>query len=110
MPLPYEIRSNITRQSARDLVTQLIEDDDFRERFERDTLAVLSENGIEVAPESLPEVVTLPDKEAIQDLLSLVETRIAPEAASPFGFLLLIIAFGAMPVLIGDRSALDGTG
>jgi hypothetical protein len=110
MPLPYEIRVNITRERARDLIIRLAEDPEFRRRFETDTRAMLADYQIEVGPETLPEPVRLPDPDAIRDFLALLETRIAPETASPFGVAVVILAFGAMPVLAGDRPALDGTG
>ena len=103
MPQPHEIRLNITRERARGLINRLVHEPNFRERFEGDTLALLSEYGIEVSPESLPSRVRLPDPAAIQAFLSLLETRIAPEPASPFGAAVVVLAFGAMPVV-------DGTG
>jgi hypothetical protein len=110
MPLPYEIRVNLTRERARDLIIRLADEPDFRERFETDTRAVLSEYEIEVGLETLPDPVRLPQPDAIREFLSLLETRIAPETASPFGIAVVVLAFGAMPVLIGGRPALDGTG
>jgi hypothetical protein len=110
VPLPYEITVNITRERARELIAQLIEDPYFRERLEADTLTVLSEHGIVMTPESLPEQVRLPDPDAIREFLSLLETRIAPEPATPFGIALLVLIFGAMPVLEGNRPALNGSG
>ena len=110
MPLPYEIKANITRQDARALILRLADDPAFREEFETDTSRVLADHGIEVGPETLPEQVTLPDPEAIKEFLDLVEAKIAPETASPFAFALLILAFAAMPVLIGDSPSPDGAG
>jgi hypothetical protein len=110
MPLPYEIRVNLTRERARDLIIRLAEEPEFRAQFEADARAVLAEYEIEVGPETLPEQVRLPEPDAIREFLSLLETRIAPETASPFGVAVVILAFGAMPVLAGSRSVLDGTG
>jgi hypothetical protein len=112
MPLPYEIKANITRQDARQLIVRLADEPAFRDEFERNTREVLAEHGIEVGPETLPEEVTLPDPDAIREFLDLVEAKIAPEAeaASPFAFALLILVFAAMPVLIGDSQSLDGKG
>jgi hypothetical protein len=109
MPLPYEIKATITRQDARDLIVRLADDPAFREEFEADARTILSEYGIEVGPETLPEEVTLPDPDAIHEFLTLAETKIIPETASPFALLLLVIAFAAMPVLTGDRPSPDGT-
>jgi hypothetical protein len=110
MPLPYEIKANLTRQDARDLIVRLADEPAFREEFERDTYRILSESGIEVTPETLPEEVRLPDPEAIHEFLELLETRIVPESASPFALALLLIAFAAMPVVIGDRRSPDDAG
>lgn len=110
MPLPYELRVNITRERARDVIARLIEDPEFRERLETDTRAVLAEHGIQVTAESLPERVRLPEPDAIQEFLTLLETRIAPEPATPFGAALIVLIFGAMPVLEGNRPAPDGPG
>jgi hypothetical protein len=111
MPRPYEITLNITRGDARDVIERLIHDDEFRAQFEAEPRETLSKLGIEVGETTLPEQVTLPDRAAMRLFLDLLETRgLASESASPFGFALLILAFGAMPVQIGGRSAGDGTG
>ena len=46
---------------------------------------------------------------------SLLEAGLAPETDSPYtdspySVAILLLALGAMPVLAGDRPALDGTG
>lgn len=110
MPVPYELRVNITPERARDLIVRLIEDADFRQRVEADPRAILSEYGIEITPEALPERVRLPEPEAIREFLSLLETRIAPEREAPYDACVIVLIFGAMPVLEGNRPALDGTG
>jgi hypothetical protein len=109
MPLPYEIRTNLTRERARDLMIRLADDSDFREQFEADARTILARYEIEVGPETLPEQVRLPEPDAIREFLSLLETRLAPETASPFSVAVVLLALGAMPVLAGDRAALDGT-
>ena len=110
MPLPYVISANLSREDARDLIMRLADDEEFRTEFERNTQQVLHDFGIEVTPQSLPEEVTLPDPDAIRDFLSLVEERLVPESASPFAFLVLILAFAAMPVMMGDRLSRHGAG
>jgi hypothetical protein len=110
VPVPYELRVNITPERSRDLIVRLIEDADFRQRVEADPRAILSEYGIEITPEALPEPVRLPEPEAIREFLSLLETRIAPEREAPYDVCLIVCMFGAMPVLEGNRPALDGTG
>jgi hypothetical protein len=107
----YEVRISITRAQARDIIERLIEDESFRAEFEANPTGFLEEIGITVGPGTLPEQVTLPDVHAMRLFLDLLETRgLAPESASPFGFALMILALGAMPVLAEDRPALDGTG
>lgn len=111
MPLPYVISANIDRARAIELINQLAEDDEFREQFQQNTQQVLHEIGIEVTPQSLPEEVILPPKAAIQEFLSVMQESIAPEeSASPFALALLILAFAAMPIVIGDRPPPDGAG
>ena len=110
MPRPYEIRMYISRERAGSLIRRLADDDDFRAYFEAHARTVLFEYGIDVSPGTLPEEVRLPEPEAIRQFLDLLETRLAPEPAQPFGAALIILALGAMPLLAGDRPALDGTG
>jgi hypothetical protein len=110
MPRPYEIRMYISRERALGLIRQLRDDDDFRAYFQAHARTVLFEHGIDVTPETLPEEVTLPDREAIRDFLQLLETRIAPEPAEPLGAAVIVLVLGAMPLLADNRPALDGTG
>ena len=110
MPVPYELRVNITPERARDLIARLIEDADFRRRVEADPGAILFEYGIEITPEALPERVRLPEPEAIREFLTLLETRIAPEGERPYDACVIVLIFGAMPLLDGNRPVLDGTG
>lgn len=108
--LPYEVRVNITRERAHDLIIRLADEPDFREQFETNPYAMLSEHGIDVSPGALPEQVRLPDPDAIREFLSLLETRIAPEREAPYDACVIVLIFGAMPVPEGNRPALDGTG
>jgi hypothetical protein len=110
MPVPYQIRMHISRERCRELIKRLVEDHKFRAYFEAHARTVLFEYGIDVTPEMLPEQVRLPEPEAIQDFLELLETRIASDPAQSFGAAVLLIALGAMPVLAGDRPVHDDTG
>jgi hypothetical protein len=105
----YEVKSSISRHKARELLTLLREDDAFRDEFTRNPRKILFEYRIDLSPDSLPETVSLPSKEAIGSLLDLGES-IVEESASPFGFLLLFVVFGAMPMVEGAVPAGDGTG
>lgn len=112
MAVPYEnIRVEIDRARATEIIRALIDDvDDSRARFESDPHAFLAENGIHFDREDMPEEVRLPAPADMEEFLKLLDEKIVSESASPFGFALMIFAFGAMPVLEGDRTALDGTG
>jgi putative modified peptide len=108
MARTYEIKTSISRDRAQELIELLATDDEFRKRFEAKPRTILLEYHIDVSHQTLPERVSLPDKEAIRELHSLAES-IIPESASPFGLLALFIVFGAMPVT-GGRPTVDGTG
>ncbi len=105
----YEVRSSISRHTAEELINRLANDETFRKRFEANPRTVLFEHRIDVTPESLPEKVTLPPADKIKELLP-VATALVDETASPFGFLLLFIVFGAMPVVTVARPAGDAAG
>jgi hypothetical protein len=110
MPPPYEVRVNLTRQEAHQLIVDLADDYDLRAQFEADPYTMLHRYGIDVSPGTLPEQVTLPPPDAIHDFLDLAEDRILSETASPLAFLALFITIGAMPLLTRDRPAVDGSG
>jgi hypothetical protein len=110
MALPYEVRVNITRERAHDLIIRLADEPEFREQFETNPYAMLSEHGIDVSPGALPDQVTLPDPDAIREFLYVTETRILPETASPLAHAVMLVTMGAMPLLAGERPVLDGTG
>ena len=104
MPPPYEnITVKITRARAHELIQDLIDKPEFREEFETNTWEALQAAGIECRREDLPEEVRLPAPEDLDELLRLLNEKIVSPDASPFGFVLMVLAFGAMPVLIGDR-------
>ena len=110
MPLRYEIRVNITREDARAAHRAhraMTSSGAIRERDARGH----RRHGIDVAAETLPERVTLPDPERPgRSSICWRREGLDTETASPLAFALMILVFGAMPVLIGDRPALDGTG
>jgi hypothetical protein len=105
----YEVKATISRRKAQELIEKLASDDEFRAKFEAKPRTVLFEHRIDVSPESLPETVTLPPKEKIRELIP-VAYDLVDESASPFGFLLLFVVFGAMPVVTGARPAGDAAG
>lgn len=114
MPLPYVISANITRDEARDLIDRLAHDEEFRGRFQespQQAQRILhDEYKIEVTPQSLPDEIRLPAPDDIDDFFEMFEQRILSEGASPFALLALILAFAAMPVMMGDRPSRNGAG
>ena len=100
----YEIQTAISREKALELLNNL-KDPDFRARFEESPRTILFEYRIDVAPDTLPETVTIPDDpEKIEALIHAAETLL-PENASPFGLLALFVVFGAMPMVTSGDSA-----
>jgi hypothetical protein len=61
-----EIRIRTTQEQALDFLRQMIEDDEFRQRFERETAAVLEEYGVSIPAGQIPDVVRAPEKESLQ--------------------------------------------
>jgi hypothetical protein len=100
----YEIQTAISREKALELLNNL-KDPDFRARFEESPRTILFEYRIDVAPDTLPETVTLPDDpEKIEALITAAESLL-PESAAPFGLLALVLVFGAMPMVASGDSA-----
>lgn len=100
----YEITMAISREEALELLHKL-KDPKFRKKFEQSPRTILFEYRIDLAPDTLPETVTIPDDpEKIEALIHAAES-VLPESASPFGLLALFIVFGAMPVVTSGDSA-----
>jgi hypothetical protein len=113
MPLPYVISANIDRGTAEELINKLAYDDEFRRRFQespQQAQQILHDYGIEVTPQSLPDPIRLPEGEDIDAFLDVFRGRVLREGASPFALVALILAFAAMPVMMGDRPSRDGAG
>jgi hypothetical protein len=97
-----EISLSLTREQAEGFLEKLEEDDDFRARLVQggdETRAALSEIGIEVPVELIPEKVVLPEREHIQHF----RTAEGPEEELQFwidifwidiGLILLLFARG----------------
>jgi hypothetical protein len=58
----------LTPKRAREFEDRLATEEEFRQRLEQSPNEVLAEYGIEIAPELIPEQVTLPTKEELSDL------------------------------------------
>jgi hypothetical protein len=100
----YEIEMAISREKALELLNNL-KDPDFRARFEESPRTILFEYRIDVAPDTLPEPVKIPDDPAELDALIRTAESMVPENASPFGLLVLFVVFGAMPMVTSGDSA-----
>ncbi len=70
------IQVDITPRRAVEFVRRLASDDDFRDEFERDPEKVLREYHIHLPQEYLPDQVTLPPKEDIEDRISSAEPQL----------------------------------
>jgi len=72
-----EFESNVTlrmtQSQAREFLERLESDDEFRERLAAYPREVFSEYGIEIAPELVPEQVTLPEKEQLKEIQAALE-------------------------------------
>ena len=99
------INLRLTQEQGLELLTRLVDDDEFRERLEESPAEVLAEYGIEITPpQALPAPTKLASRESIKDLLD--EMR---EGDDPFGrihegvwrykLLGAIMSFPALPLL-----------
>lgn len=105
----YRIEANISRNAARKLLADLATKDKFRAQVENAPIETLRDFGLIVEGDELPETVTLPPKREIAHLLYTGDS-VVPEDASPFGWLVLFVVFGAMPVTTSDQPAAHGAG
>src|SRR5436190_808086 len=97
-----EIFLEITQEEARDFLTKLAYDDDFRDRLQKDPRSVLVEYRIEINDEGLPMNAELPPKDHVQQLLQRTD-EYGAAAAMPLGYGWMVIVLGfAMPLVAGD--------
>jgi hypothetical protein len=107
-PRTYQVKSSISRQKATEILERLARDEGFRAEFEANPRQLLFEHHIDLSTETLPETVTLPPPEIIEEMLDL--TKKLEKSAQPFGFALLFVVFGAMPMIEGAVPSGNGTG
>jgi hypothetical protein len=69
-PAPIDIRITTTPEQAIEFLERLIDDDDFRARYEQNTLEVLAEYGIQLPSVGMPEGIKAPPAEAISAVRS----------------------------------------
>jgi hypothetical protein len=100
----YWVKMDISRREALKVLDELADPrSQLRKRLQaskRSALAALSEHGIEVAEASLPDKIRLPPPEAVAALRAQSRALIAKDR-KPFGFLILAVCFGAMPLVDG---------
>jgi hypothetical protein len=109
---PIQITVSITRQEAYAFISDLARDERFRERLEKDPRTVLAERGIEFETgkeDAVPECVTLPPTEDVEQLLEELgppdeEGMVNGEALGRACYVVLFaFGFGAMPFIVPDR-------
>jgi len=66
-PAPIDIRITTTPEQVIEFLERLTDDDDFRGRYEQNTLEVLAEYGIHLPSEGMPEGVTAPPREILEN-------------------------------------------
>jgi putative modified peptide len=96
-----EIRMAISATKAKELLQRLADDDAFRARFKQEPRSILLDYRIDVSPETLPEEIELPAPDDIRALVKQAEEIIerTREAAEPFGYIVMFVVHGAMPVV-----------
>lgn len=98
----YWVKVDISRQKALQVLDELA---DPKSQLRKDlqkskgsAKAALSERGIEVATASLPDRIRLPAPEQVADLRTQARAIVARDRR-PFGFFILAVCFGAMPLV-----------
>jgi hypothetical protein len=64
-PAPIDIRITTTPEQAIEFLERLTDDDDFRARYEQNTLELLAEYGVHLPPQGLPEGIQAPPRELL---------------------------------------------
>ena len=109
----YEVKLDIERDAAARLLQKLANaDDPLRAELERgkqQAHEALKREGIEVSLDSLPDRINLPPASKVADFHTRVSSLVERDA-QPFGFALLVVVFGAMPLVEPGPPEGDGTG
>jgi hypothetical protein len=100
----YWVAMNISRSAALKTLAELA---DPKSKLRRDlqrskqsALKALAERNIYVSEASLPDVIKLPDPEQIATLRLQARAMVGSDRR-PFGFFILAVVFGAMPLVDG---------
>lgn len=100
----YWVKMDISRSAALKLLDELANPrSSVRRRLEKDPRSaqkVLAEHGIEVAESSFPAKIRLPAPEQVAAFRMQARALVARDR-KPFGFLVLAVVFGAMPLVDG---------
>jgi hypothetical protein len=98
----YWVKVDISRQKALQVLDELADPrSQLRkdlQKSKRSAQAALSERGIEVATASLPDRIRLPAPEQVAALRTQARAIVAKDRR-PFGFFILAVCFGAMPLV-----------
>jgi hypothetical protein len=98
----YWVKVDISRQKALQVLDELADPkSQLRkdlQKSKRSAQAALSERGIEVATASLPDRIRLPAPEQVAALRTQARAIVARDRR-PFGFFILAVCFGAMPLV-----------
>jgi hypothetical protein len=95
-----DVSFRINYDEIKRFLQRLADEPEFRARLEEDPRATLAEYNIEISPEALPEVITLPDPQSTRDLLGRIEEQYDPQpeaAAYVLGYKVLIHVLSPPP-------------
>ena len=100
----YWVKADISRSAALKFLDELANPrSSVRRRIEKDkrsALKVLAEHNIEVAESSLPDEIRLPSPEQVAAFRGHARALVAKDR-KPFAFAILVVIFGAMPIVDG---------
>jgi hypothetical protein len=100
----YWVKVDISRQKALAMLDELADPKSKLradlQRSRRSAKAALAARGIEVAEASLPERIRLPAPERVAAYRTQTRALVAKDK-KPFGFAVLVVIFGAMPLVDG---------
>jgi len=98
----YWAKVDISRREALKVLVELADpSSQLRRRLQgskRSALRALSEHGIEVSEASLPDKIRLPAPEQVA-AFSMQARELVAKDRKPFGFIIIIVCFGAMPLV-----------
>ncbi len=99
-------RLSINDEEATEFLDRLANDDEFRAELEKNPRGVLLQHRIDLTHESIPESITLPSKEEIQEFLRSPQAE-SGQRRGVLGFAILYWVLGAMPLVVaeGDGAA-----